>query len=432
MRNILQLPDGQHNPLCSDGGERTIHDGPEAEEAFSEQTMTTLQHHTETIILVDRDESVHTAFRALFPEERFRVVPFTNGIDALAFLHWNPAGIVLCDLRLPDMEGSEFLRSVARVSPESVRIVLCTEQQRNSVVRMIADGTARDAILKPWKPNAVREAIASTVAVLHMVRSARMQRIVSTFTNIPSTASFTRDTIDLARSDAPPVPVLVERIENNPVLLTTVLRVANSAFFGARHHIQDIREAVLFIGSDYLSGLLLSIATFHRLSSVHTGIDRHAMDDLWHRSLLRAHRARTIAENAPHRNSPRLLYIASLLQDIGMVVQIASSGPEFTRFRTLCAAGIDPIVIEQRFFGDTHDAVGALLLRSWNFPEEIATLVEQHHALDISGDSDLTILQAADITTEDAGTVRHDPSIDDRVEEWRTAFQWARPELSGR
>lgn len=394
--------------------------------------MTVPHHHIETIILVDHDESLHNAFRSLFPEERYRVIPFTKGVDALTFLHWNPAGIVLGELRLPDMDGREFLRSVARISPESVRMVLCTESQRNSVVRMIADGTARDAILKPWKPNAIREAIASTAAVLGMVRNARMQRILTTFTNIPSTGGFTRDIIDLAKSDALPVPALVERIENNPVLLTTVLRVANSAFFGARHHIQDIREAVLFIGSDYLSGLLLSIATFHRLSSIHTGIDRHAMDDLWNRSLLRAHRARTIAENAPHRHSPRMLYIASLLQDIGMVVHIASSGPEFARFRNLCAAGIDPMVLEQRFFGETHDTVGGLLLRSWNFPEEIATLVEQHHAPDIHGDPDLTVLQAADITTEDAGTVRHDPSIDERVEEWRSAFQWARPEESGR
>jgi CheY-like chemotaxis protein len=64
-----------------------------------------------SILVVDDDHDIRAALCEILTSEGYRVVHAANGADALSRLHAQDApNLVLLDLRMPMMDGYEFLR----------------------------------------------------------------------------------------------------------------------------------------------------------------------------------------------------------------------------------------------------------------------------------------------------------------------------------
>lgn len=376
-------------------------------------------NHIPTIVFVDDEESILASLRSLFRKQRAGAHYFTNGADALEFIRKHPVDLIVSDMRMPVMNGTEFLRQAAAISPESFRIILSGYEDKQTILQALNDGIAREFILKPWEDRPLQETVESLLGMIAQIHMRKLERLLTQFTDLPSSSMFQHDLKDLLRSDTMPITDLVERIENNPAILAKVLRVANSVFTGSHSHIEDIREAVLFIGMDHISGLILSIETYDQMIRQFPDADAAAVDEIWNTALVRAHIARTLAQKTGASQPSHTVYIASLLQDIGTVIYMLTSPAEYRRFRSLSAGADSLQELEQRIFGGSHPSAGALLLRIWNFPETIIALVEQHHQEHTGNDTALQMLQAADVLAAHDMSLPHDRSIDPRIEEWK-------------
>lgn len=73
-------------------------------------------------------------------------------------------------------------------------------------------------------------------------------------------------------------------------------------------------------------------------------------------------------------------YIAGILHDIGKIV-ILSINPSITqKINSLChERGIPIRIIEEISAGYNHSAIGALLGKKWNLPENLIETIENHH-----------------------------------------------------
>ena len=116
-----------------------------------------------TMLIVDDD----SAWRGLYTAEfgsRFRVVEATDGIEALAQLDRAKPDIILLDIRLPRLNGLDFLRALERkglATPVVVCSGLVTEDGRFSVPGVKA--APKTADLRPLRV-AVDETFAATPA----------------------------------------------------------------------------------------------------------------------------------------------------------------------------------------------------------------------------------------------------------------------------
>ena len=81
-----------------------------------------------------------------------------NGIEALEKLNASPADIMLCDINMPEMSGTELVKKVREMSTcDHMKIIMVsTESSKDMVDGVIADG-ANGFISKPFTPEKFQE-----------------------------------------------------------------------------------------------------------------------------------------------------------------------------------------------------------------------------------------------------------------------------------
>ncbi|SDG32242.1 response regulator transcription factor [Desulfosporosinus hippei] len=113
------------------------------------------------ILLVDDEKKITTVLKAYLQQEGYQVSTAINGLVALTMFKENPFDLLLLDLMLPGMSGTEICREIRKIS--SVPIIMLTakveEEDRIQGLSMGAD----DYITKPFSP---REVVARVRAVL--------------------------------------------------------------------------------------------------------------------------------------------------------------------------------------------------------------------------------------------------------------------------
>ena len=99
------------------------------------------------VLLVEDHEATRTAFVRLLAEQGAIVDAASDGREALRMLTHHPPQVALVDLMLPDMDGREVLRRLARNRPAALRCLLAvsgdvTEERLLEIQRLGADGLA--------------------------------------------------------------------------------------------------------------------------------------------------------------------------------------------------------------------------------------------------------------------------------------------------
>ncbi|HEY0048062.1 MAG TPA: response regulator, partial [Pyrinomonadaceae bacterium] len=77
------------------------------------------------LLIVDDEQSYRQLLSLVFEGEGYQVRTATNGFEALEKLQTEPAEVIISDVKMPDMDGIEMLRSVREVLPD-VGVVMMT------------------------------------------------------------------------------------------------------------------------------------------------------------------------------------------------------------------------------------------------------------------------------------------------------------------
>ena len=101
-----------------------------------------------TILVIDDDTVVRESIVAYLTQCGFRVLEAENGKQGLATFHELKPNLILCDLRMPQMDGLGVLRNVRSASPDTPFIVVSGVGVMADVVEALRLG-ASDFITKP-------------------------------------------------------------------------------------------------------------------------------------------------------------------------------------------------------------------------------------------------------------------------------------------
>jgi response regulator RpfG family c-di-GMP phosphodiesterase len=116
------------------------------------------------ILCVD-DEPRVTEGLALLLRRDYRAVTAAGGLEALEKLKEIGApAVIMSDMRMPGMDGANFLKTVKRLYPETTRILLTGEPGRDAAVSAINEGQVFRFLTKPCAPEKVLAAIEAGVA----------------------------------------------------------------------------------------------------------------------------------------------------------------------------------------------------------------------------------------------------------------------------
>ena len=174
---------------------------------------------------------------------------------------------------------------------------------------------------------------------------------------------------------------LVQVISYDPGLTTNILKLANSSYFGCSKAISSLREAVVRLGSANIFKMVTASIANVALSRGIKGYNL-APGELWEHSIAIAVASETMAEMQKIKIA-KLAFTAGLLHDIGKVVLGRFiDKPLFQEIAVVLNSGRSYLEAEQEVIGIDHAETGALLLHTWNIPDNLALAVRWHHQPD--------------------------------------------------
>ncbi|MGD8909473.1 MAG: HDOD domain-containing protein, partial [Chromatiales bacterium] len=170
---------------------------------------------------------------------------------------------------------------------------------------------------------------------------------------------------------------LGDLIAQDTDLSARLLRLVNSAFYNLRAPVETISRAITMVGTHELRNLVMATSS----ARAFTGIpcDLVDMAVFWRYSLTTGVIATELANRCRVLHAERL-FVMGLLHDIGRLV-IYLKLPEISRDILLVTGGDNLLLpaVEEEMLGFTHMEVGEALLRQWNMPLSVITVVGNHH-----------------------------------------------------
>ncbi len=108
-----------------------------------------------TLLLVDDEANILNALRRLFRPHGYRVLTAESGAAGLELMSSESVDLVISDMRMPQMNGAEFLERVQTEHPDVVRILLTGYADLDSTIAAINHGGIYRYLAKPWEENDV-------------------------------------------------------------------------------------------------------------------------------------------------------------------------------------------------------------------------------------------------------------------------------------
>ncbi|OEZ54340.1 HD domain-containing phosphohydrolase [Duganella sp. HH105] len=104
-----------------------------------------------TLLCVDDEPNILSSLRRLFRPAGYRVLLAESGALGLAVLEKEQVDLVISDMRMPEMNGAQFLAQVRARWPDTVRLLLTGYSDIQSIQDAINCGEIYRYITKPWE-----------------------------------------------------------------------------------------------------------------------------------------------------------------------------------------------------------------------------------------------------------------------------------------
>jgi CheY-like chemotaxis protein len=103
-----------------------------------------------TILVVEDELDLAQSFKEMLEQYGFAVNTVANGVAALKYVQNRDVDVILCDLKLPQLEGDMFYVSVERVKPHLCdRFVFVTGMADNPKFQPFISRMEGRVLLKP-------------------------------------------------------------------------------------------------------------------------------------------------------------------------------------------------------------------------------------------------------------------------------------------
>lgn len=207
--------------------------------------------------------------------------------------------------------------------------------------------------------------------------SSELKVLVQKITDLPTLPSMMATITRLMQDPRTSAEELGRAISSDPALVSKVLKLVNSAFYGFPGRIGTITQAIVILGFSTIRNVVLTtsvLKSFGKGGS--SGVD---VNRFWEHSLLTGAIARALAMER-EANFIEETFIAGLLHDMGRIVLSQKLPEEFEKVvRVKRESGIPQVEAEQTVLRLTHGDIGGWLARKWNLPLPYVEVMRLHH-----------------------------------------------------
>ncbi len=283
-----------------------------------------------SLLFVDDEANVLSSLKRLFRPHGYRIFTAESGAEALQIMQREHIDLVISDMRMPQMNGAQFLEQVNQHWPDTVRILLTGYAELEATVDAINKGHIYRYIAKPWEDTDI------VLSIQHALRQKELEKA-------------NRGLEELTRKQNEELKELNANLELKVKARTEELRQAMSFLEVAHERLKQ--------------GFITSIRVFANLIEMREG----AMSGHSHRV---AELARDIARKMGMSDAEMQdVFLAALLHDVGKI-----GLPDYLLEKPYAA-----LTQEERVMVMRHPVKGEMALMALEQLQGAAKLIRCHH-----------------------------------------------------
>ena len=329
-------------------------------------------------MLVDDDPNMGERLcRLLKPlESDWNMISVRSGHEALTTLAAQRCDVIMTDMRMPVKDGIQLLEEVRTGYPHVVRVLLTEPSDQEAVLR--SSGSAHQCLPKSSPLQAFQSTITRACAIQELLRNEVLLKLVSGMQTLPSLPTLYREVMQELQSPDASIEKIGQIISKDLGMLTKMLQVVNSPFYGLPRRISSATQAVALLGLETIKSLVLSMKVFSQFES--SAQTFFSLDILWNHGMITGRYARMIAKGqGTETRDMEDAFTAGLLHDVGLLVLATNVPDQYTETLALMNQGRAESEAERQVLGATHAEVGGYLLGTWGLSDPIVEAVAFHH-----------------------------------------------------
>jgi len=285
-----------------------------------------------SILFVDDEKNILSSLKRLFRSEGYEIHIGNSGQEGLELLESNNIDVVVSDMRMPNMDGAEFLKIVSNNWPSTIRILLTGYADISSTIAAVNEGNIYKYISKPWEDNDLK------ITIKNALKSKKIEK--------------ERDRLlTITRTQNDKLKELNENLE----------QIVEKRTFQLKLTLDKITESNLVLKNNFLETVKVFTNVIDLREGNVKGHSKNVAED-----------AKLIALGlGMNDDEAQQVLLAGLLHDIGKVVlpDLIISRP----YRSLSN--------EEKEKFSKHSEVGQNMLKSLDSFREISEYVRSHHEL---------------------------------------------------
>ena len=173
---------------------------------------------------------------------------------------------------------------------------------------------------------------------------------------------------------------LVEVIRLDQAITANILRMCNSAYFGLRHKVDNVHDAIMYLGKQNVVRAVMA-AGVSRFFKDAPGYEAEA-ENLWEHAVGSALMSQILARKILKREDS-ILFTAALLHDIGKVILGEFVSEKYHEIKNVMSVrSCSFLEAEEEVLGINHAGIGGAITAAWNFPQDIQQAIANHHRPD--------------------------------------------------
>ena len=234
-----------------------------------------------------------------------------SGPEALDRLAASAFDVVVSDMRMPGMDGTQLLSEVRELHPDTVRIILSGQ----------CIGPTHQFLTKPCDGQTLKSALHRACGLRDRLPDRGMKQAVSGVQSLPGQPAVHAELLAELASSTVSMPRVAGIIARDVAMSAKVLQLVSSSFFGTRQRVPDAAHAADLLGLDTMKGLVDSGVAFSPLDAEESRA--RVIEALNDHSLAVARAAsqiaQTVTDDATLIGDARL---AGLLHDVGALMSV--------------------------------------------------------------------------------------------------------------
>jgi len=173
---------------------------------------------------------------------------------------------------------------------------------------------------------------------------------------------------------------LSDIIEKDQAMVSKILKLVNSSFFGLRGKISNLSHAIVVLGFNTIRNTVVSISIIDAFT-VKESLDGFDITNFWKHSLSVAVTSKYLAEKTGIHSSDDC-FVGGLLHDMGKIVLLQHFKNLFQKvWLAVKGNNLSFYEAEKSQIPIDHAQIGGYLARKWQLPAALVDAIQYHHSV---------------------------------------------------